>query len=160
MKKRIAILAAVLAIGAFTVLNADPGFGRGGHRGGLAGMAFFHHLDRVAEELDLSEQQVEQIKAVFAELHEQNAQYRDQMHGGFKSAAETLLANPNDLAAAQAQLDAQLANEKTLRSNMLAATAKALNVLTAEQRAKLQTMIQERAERRGRRRRYNRRRNP
>lgn len=140
MKKRIALIAAVLAIGAFTVLKADPRPPRG--------MALFGHLERVAEELELSEQQVDQIKAIFADLREQNEPYRD----GFKPAAEMLLANPNDLAAAQAQLDVQLANEKALRSNMLAATAKALNVLTADQRAKLQTMVQERAERRERRR--------
>ncbi|HUP59958.1 MAG TPA: Spy/CpxP family protein refolding chaperone [Thermoanaerobaculia bacterium] len=156
MKKRIAIIAVILAAGVFAAVpfvNAEPGPGRGGHRGGFAGMAFFHHLDKVADELDLSDQQIDQIKAIFADLREQNAQYRDQMHGGMKAAAGTLLSNPNDLAGAQAQLDAQFAAEKAMKSNMLAATSKALNILTADQRAKLQQMVQERSERRAKRRR-------
>jgi Spy/CpxP family protein refolding chaperone len=156
MKKRLILIAAVALIaGAFALvplIHADPGRARMGHHG-FGGMGFFGHLEQVADELELSEQQVEQIKAIFGELHEQNDQYRDQMHGGFLSAAETLLANPNDLAGAQARLDAQLANEKTLRSNMLVAVSKALNVLTADQRAKLQQMVQQRAEKRERRRR-------
>ena len=155
----ILILAAVALITAPIVLA-----GPGGHRGGMRGHAGMHgghgfgggfgplgHLKRVKEELDLSDAQVDQIKAIFKELHEQNAASRESLHDGFKDAAEALIANPNDLAGAQALLDRQFAAEKALRSNMLVATSKALNVLTADQRTKLAEHIAERAERRGRR---------
>lgn len=161
MKKRTAvitilILAAVAAI-ATPLVFAGPG----GHRGmrghgmhgarGFGGFGPLGHLSRVKEELDLSDAQVEQIKAIFKEMHEQNAASRESLHGGFKDAAEALIANPNDLAGAQALLDRQFAAEKALKSSMLVATSKALNILTAEQRTKLSALIAERHERRGRR---------
>lgn len=155
----ILILAAVALITAPIVL-AGPG---GGHRGGMRGHGMhgahgfgggfgpLGHLKRVKEELDLSDAQVDQIKAIFKDLHEQNAASRESLHDGFRDATAALLANPNDLAGAQALLDRQLAAEKALRSNMLVATSKALNVLTADQRTKLSEHMAERAERRGRR---------
>ena len=154
MKKRIAIAGSILVVAALAAVPfvyAQPRHhGAGPHEGGFG---FFggRHLEHIADELDLSEQQVDQIKAIFAELHEQNAQYRDSMHGGFKAVAETLLKNPNDLAAAQALIDQQAANEKAMKTNMLNATSKALNVLTADQRAELAQKLQERSERRERR---------
>lgn len=156
MKKRIITLAAIVAIAtlaAATYVHAGPGIHRraGGH--GFHGMGILAHLDHVKQELDLSDQQVDQIKAIVAETHEQNAQYREQMHGGLHQVLATLVANPNDLSGAQAVLDQQLANEKALKQSLLTATSKALNVLTAEQRGKLAQMMTERAERRERRRR-------
>jgi Spy/CpxP family protein refolding chaperone len=112
----------------------------------------FAHLQHVREELDLTDEQVEQIKSIFAELHEQNAQYRDDLHGGLKGVAETLIANPNDIAGAQAQLDKQAAAEAALKANVLQATSKALNVLTPDQRAKLASLVEKHAERLERRR--------
>jgi Spy/CpxP family protein refolding chaperone len=158
MKKKIILTSAVLAIAALAIVpivHAGPGRGMrgergegfgGGHRG--FGIAAFGHLGMLKEKLDLSDQQVDQLKAIFAEVHEQNAQYRDQLHGGLKGVAETLLANPNDIAGAQAILDRQADAEKALKSNILEATSKALNVLNADQRAKLATIIEERAGRR------------
>jgi Spy/CpxP family protein refolding chaperone len=151
MKKRIAIIAGilvVLAIAAVPFVYAQPHRGMGEHGGG--GMGFFgggRHLQHLAEELNLSEQQVDQIKAIFAELHDQNAQYRENMHGGMKAIMETLLQDPNNVAAAQAQIDHQAANERAMKTNMLNATSKALNVLTQEQRSKLSQLIEERASR-------------
>ncbi|HEX2123874.1 MAG TPA: Spy/CpxP family protein refolding chaperone [Thermoanaerobaculia bacterium] len=156
MKKRITILAAVLAVAtlaAATFVYAGPGGHRrpGGH--GFHALGVLGHLDRIQEELDLSDQQTDQIKAIIAEAHEQNAQYREQLHGGLHQVAKTLLANPNDLTGAQAVLDQQLAAERALKSNLLNATSRALNVLTAEQRGKLTQILAEHAERRERRRR-------
>jgi protein CpxP len=160
MKKRsIAIIIAIAALAVAPLVMAAPGRmgrhgfggpGPGGH-GFAAGFGFLGHLRHAQEELDLSDQQVDQLKAIFTELHEQNAAYRDQMHDGLKAIADTLIANPNDVAAAQALLDAQFATERTMKTNMLNATSKALNVLTSEQRAKLSTLIEEHAQRRGRR---------
>ena len=64
-----------------------------------------------------------------------------------KSVMETLLADPNNVAAAQALLDKQEATEHTLKVNALNAAAKALNVLTPEQRTKLADHVREHADR-------------
>jgi Spy/CpxP family protein refolding chaperone len=160
MKSRKAIIAIVLAVG---VLAAVPfayggpgGRGHGGPRmhGGAgfgAGM-FFGHLGHLKDELELSDAQVDQLKAIFEEVREQNAQYREQLRGGVHGAAEALLSNPNDLAGAQAILDQQTAAEKAMKQNMLIAASKALNVLTAGQRSELSQIVKERSERRGQRR--------
>jgi Spy/CpxP family protein refolding chaperone len=55
---------------------------------------------------------------------------------------QTLLKNPNDLAAAQALLDQQTESEKVMKLNVLNAASKALNVLNADQRAKLSDLIE------------------
>lgn len=149
MKKRFAIITLIAVLAAVPIVYA----GHGGMRGhGGAGFGLFgRHLAHLADDLDLSEQQRDQIKAIYAELHQQNSQYRDDMHGGFKTIAETLLKNPNDLSAAQALLDQQTAAERAMKANMLAATSKALNVLTAEQRAELSERLAKHGERRMRR---------
>ena len=56
---------------------------------------------------------------------------------------QTLVKNPNDLAAAQALIDQQTEAERAMKSNMLNAASKALNVLTTDQRAKLSDLIQQ-----------------
>ncbi len=159
MKKRLILITALVAIAALAIVPfvyAGPGrhMRGGGHGfGGHAmGFGFMGHVDRIKDELDLSDAQAEQLKAIFAEAREQNAGLREQMHGGFKSVAEKLLANPNDIAGAQALIDQQHATERALKTNMLNAASKALNVLTPEQRTKLGTLIEEHGERWGHRR--------
>ena len=165
MKTRNTIIAIVLAVAvlaAVPFVYAGPG-GRGmrGHGGpgmhgafgaGFGAGMFFGHLGHLKEELELSDAQVEQIRAIFAETQAQNAQYRDQLQGGMHDAAELLLANPNNVAGAQAILDQRAAAHKAMQTNMLAAASKALNVLTPEQRAELTQIIQKRHERRAERR--------
>lgn len=155
MKKRIAIaitlVAAVGALAAAPLVMAGPHGGFGGDMG-FHGLGFFRHLGHLESELDLSEPQVDQLKAILAEVREQNAPYREQLHGGYKGVVEALVANPNDVAGAQALIDQQTAAERAVKANFLNAASKALAVLNAEQRAKLSTMIEEHAaERRGRR---------
>lgn len=163
MKNRKAIIAIVLAVGVLAAVPfayGGPGVRRG-HPGGPAMHGFgdgfgagmlFGHLRHVKEELELSDAQVQQIQAIFATVREENEQYREQLHGGMHSALTTLLANPNDLAAAQAALDRQTAAERALKQNLLTATSKALNVLTPAQRTELGEMIAKHAERRAERR--------
>lgn len=162
MKRRIPLIAVLFAATALAVTPlvmagpggrgaGAPGFGPGGGPG-MHGAGILGHLLHAKEELELTDQQVEQIHAIFTALQEQNAPYREQMHDGMKGAVTTLLANPNDIAGAQALLDQQAATERTMKTNMLNATSKALLVLTAEQRAELGTMIQNFAEHHGRRR--------
>lgn len=154
MKKKLILTSAIVAIAALAIVpivHAGPGHHmRGeGFAGGPHGfgMGPFGHLGMMQQKLDLSDQQVDQLKAIFAEAHEQNAQYRDQLHGGLQGVAKTLLANPNDLAGAQALLDQQSDAERAMKANILQATSKALNVLTADQRAKLATILEEHANR-------------
>jgi Spy/CpxP family protein refolding chaperone len=145
VKKRLILITIILAaVAAVPFVYAGPG-GHGFHgmHGGMGsmgeghGMAFLGHLDKIKGELDLSDAQVDQLKEIVKATHEQNQQYREQMHGTMKAVATTLLTNPNDVAGAQAVLDRQDASEKALKANLIVAASKALNVLTPEQRTKL-----------------------
>jgi Spy/CpxP family protein refolding chaperone len=159
MKKRIVIaLTLVLAVGALAAAPLVLADGRGGRfGGGMGGHGFgsgFGPLARimhVKEELGLSDQQVGQIKAIFAETRAQTAPYREQLHGGYKGVAQTLLANPNDVAAAQALIDQQTNAERAMKTTILNGASKALAVLTPEQREKLGTMVAEHVARHGHR---------
>jgi Spy/CpxP family protein refolding chaperone len=154
MKKRISLAALVLAVAAIAAaphLMAGPG-GHGAHGmmpGGHHGPGFFGHLRHLKGELDLTDAQTDQIKAIFKDVHQQNEQYVEQLHGGLKGAATVLLANPNDLAGAQAVLDQQAAAERIVKTNLLTATSKAVSVLTPEQRTKLAGLMAKHAERHG-----------
>lgn len=156
MKKQITLIAVLVTVAALAtapIAHARPGQGRPGFSRGPGPLGIFGHLRHLKEALDLSDQQAGQIKAIFTELREQNAPYREQMRGSFKGVADVLLANPDDVAAAQAILDQQAATERIVKMNLLNATAKAMGVLTADQRTKLKTLMDERQERRARRRR-------
>jgi Spy/CpxP family protein refolding chaperone len=142
MKKR-NILGAGLAIlilaAAVPFVYAQP---MGHHGRGEFG--FFGRLDKARTKLGLTDEQVTQIKAIAEDLKTKNAPYRDQVRGGFQSIATTLLNNPNDIAAAQTLLDQQSQAERTMKSNMLTAVSKALNVLTPDQRTKVAQFLAER----------------
>ena len=149
MRKTLIISSIVVAL-AGAALYAGPGrarMGMGGHHG--FGGGFFGHLHQIAGELDLTDAQKTQIHGIFMEARDQNKQYLEQLHGGFHSAAKVLIADPNDVAGAQALLDQQDATERTMKSNMLRAASKALGVLTPEQRTKLAQIVAERENRRG-----------
>ncbi len=141
MKKRALIIAAATV--AVLTLAAVPLVYAGVHRmhGMGAGMGPLAHLAKAQKELGLSDQQVEAIKAIVAETHQQNAALRDQLHGGLNGVIDTLIKNPNDIAGAQAIIDQQAQAEQTMKTNILNAASKALNVLTPEQRDKLGTLI-------------------
>ena len=162
MKRRVLILSVVVAaLGTLAVapmVFGGPGgrFGRhgmgpefGGH--GFAEGFILGRLAHVRDALDLSDAQVEQIRTIAADLREQNQPYREAMRDGIHDAAGVLLANPNDVAGAQAKLDAQAAAEKALKANTLTAVSKALNVLTPEQRVKLGELMEQHAARRQKR---------
>ncbi|HEX8407311.1 MAG TPA: Spy/CpxP family protein refolding chaperone [Thermoanaerobaculia bacterium] len=142
MKKRIALIAVLIALTAPLVM-ARP------HRApGLLG-----HLQKMKAELGITDAQSAQLKAIMVELRTQNEQYREQLQGGRKDIATILLANPSNVSAAQALLDKQANAERAMKANRLNATAKALAVLNAEQRAELSEKLAEFAERRAERRR-------
>ncbi|MDQ3283267.1 MAG: periplasmic heavy metal sensor [Acidobacteriota bacterium] len=154
-KKRLTLVVLIAALAAVPlfVYAAGPAMqrmhghgGPGGHGApGFAGLGFMAHLRQVSEELDLSAAQKEQIHGILRQAHEQNAQYREQLHGGFQSVAQALIANPNDIAGAQALMARNEAAESAMKANMLTAASKALNVLTPEQRTKLSGIVAEHA---------------
>ncbi len=146
----------ILAVVATLVLAAVPFvYAQGFHRhqmnadsmSGMGGMMFFGRLHRVQAALDLSDAQVDQLKAIAQQVHEQNAPYRQQLRNARLQIAQMLLANPNDTAAAQALIDQQTTAERAVKMNVLAGVSKALNVLTADQRAKASQFIADRAAR-------------
>lgn len=146
MKTRNLVLITLVALTLLTTpfLFAGP-HGRLHREGALGHLAMLGHA---REELNLTDQQVDEIKSIFRQVREQNAAYRDQRRGGLKDITAALLDNPNNIAAAEAVLDRQTQAERVMKLNLLNATSKALNVLTADQRAKLGSMIAERQSRR------------
>lgn len=111
--------------------------GHGGPHGEHGPMMMLGHLDRAKQVLGLSDQQVTDIKAVFENLKQQNEPLHASLKGGMGMVAQSLLSNPNDIAAAQSILDRQSEAERTMKSNALVAASKAINVLTPDQRTKL-----------------------
>lgn len=139
MTKRTLIALAVvatLAVATVPLVNAQ---GRRHHGG--EGLMALGRLEVAREALGLTDQQVTQLKTIASELRAQNAPYREQLRGGIAAVAQTLVANPSDLAAAQALLDKQTDAERTMKLNALTAASKALNLLTPDQRAKVGTFI-------------------
>jgi Spy/CpxP family protein refolding chaperone len=142
MKKRTLIFSAA----AIVILLAAVPFAMAqhmrGHGHGRGGMMF--GLARAKSALGLSDQQANDIKQIFADLRTQNEPYRTSLRGGRQAIAQVLLANPNDVAGAQALLDKQLDAERQMKVNALHAASKALNVLTPDQRSKASAFLQQR----------------
>jgi Spy/CpxP family protein refolding chaperone len=136
-------LVAVLVVAAVPIVYALPGMHRshGGFGHGLK------HLVDAKQELGLSDGQVAEIKGILKDMHQQNATYRAQYHSGLEAIVNTLVEDPSNVAAAQAQLDAQAQTERALKSSLLNAASKALNVLSPDQRRKLATMVAEHRDR-------------
>lgn len=153
MKRTVIALTTVLALGAVAlVTDAHPRQGaRGaqGTRGEGAGAGIIGRLPALQAELGLTDQQVAQIRASFAELREKNAQYRDSLRAQRGDIADTLLANPQNLEQAMELQQKRAAMREAMQENRMAATARALSVLTPEQRTKLSTRLSERGNRRG-----------
>jgi Spy/CpxP family protein refolding chaperone len=150
MKRRTLTLSAaaiviVLAVVPFALAQRLRG---NSHRHGcMAGgnsMMMFGHMQRAKAALGLSDQQAADIKRIFTDLRTQNAPYRASLRGGMQSVAQALLANPNDVSTAQALLDKQNEAERQMKTNALNAAAKALNVLSPDQRTKAATFLQQR----------------
>ena len=141
MKKRTLIFSTVAIV---IVLAAVP-FAMAQHmRGHRGNGGMFFGLSRAKAALGLSDQQSADIKQIFTDLRTQNEPYRTSLRGGRQAIAQVLLANPNDVAGAQALLDKQLDAERQMKHNALIAASKALNVLTPDQRTKASAFLQQR----------------
>ena len=143
-KHTLAITAAFVVAALIAVPIAFAQHDKGLHESGFGGRMFFGHLKHAKQALGLTDQQTSDIKAIFQDLRQQNQQYRQSQRATMQQVAQMLINNPNDVAAAQALIDQQAANERAVKTNALNAVAKALNVLTPDQRTKLASMVQER----------------
>lgn len=148
MKKRVLIFSAVAIVTValavpFAVAQHMRGAGYG-HMHGDSGLMMLGRLERARTALGLSDQQVADITKIVTDLKTENEPYRTSLKGGRQAIVQTLLANPNDLATAQALLDKQSAAEQQIKVNTLNAASKALNVLTPDQRGKAATFLQQR----------------
>ncbi|MBI2213483.1 MAG: periplasmic heavy metal sensor [Acidobacteria bacterium] len=103
-------------------------------------------LRQLRTELDLTDAQLAELRAIRKETREANAAYRASLRDNFAEAGLALLANPDDIAKAEAILDRNEAAKKELRANVLDGVADAIKVLTPEQREKLTTVIDARKE--------------
>lgn len=144
MKRSIGIILSVLTVAALAAVPVEARPHRA--RGALALLA------HAKAELGLSEAQTNDIRAIMRALREQNAQYRDQLRAGRADVIDTLIADPRNIGAAQSLMDRREGAERAIKANALNATARALSVLTREQRTKLASMLERRRERRAERR--------
>lgn len=153
MKKTIVAIVAIVLIGtAVPYLYANRMEHRGMHGAGgdFPGMMMLGHLQKLKTELGITDDQAQKIKDIALAVREKNAPFRDQMHQNMQEAAKVLLADPNNVAGAQAILDRQLDSERQMKSNMLSGVAKALAVLTPDQRTKLGEILEQHAANHGR----------
>ena len=141
MKKTLTAVA-VFALSA-SLAFAGPGEWKGGHRGhGKAGFS-----QKMAEKLNLTDAQKQQIKDIEKNFREQNKAFFESartLHQQFRAARQA-----NDQATLDSlkpQMEAQRAQMKQLRD---AQFAQIRNVLTAEQRAQLDAWKAQREARRG-----------
>lgn len=146
-KKAIPVSLALVAIAIVAVPFAVAARGeRLGHGFGRHA-AIFGILQHVKGELDITKAQETQLRAIAREVREENRAYREAMRKEMKDVAALLIANPNDIAGAEALLEAQEATRDELRANALQAISRGLNVLTPEQRTELGELLQRHASR-------------
>jgi len=143
MKKRTLIFTSAAVVILLLAVPFAMAQHRRGHGHGHGAMMMFG-LQRAKTALGLSDQQVADIKQIFTDLRTQNEPYRASLRGGRQAIAQLLLANPNDIAGAQALIDKQTEAERQMKTNALNAFSKALNVLTPDQRTKAASFLQQR----------------
>lgn len=145
MKKRnwiIAVVIMLVGLASIPLVAAGRRMHEGMHGDAVEGFVGMRHLRYLKNELDLSDQQVDQLKSIAAEVREENAQYRQQMHSSFKEVAGVLINDPSATANAEQILDRNDANREQMRRNILDGVSRALKVLTPEQRAELKTLLE------------------
>ena len=101
-------------------------------------------LRQLREELNLSDTQLAELRKIGKETREANADYRASLRENFTEAGLALLANPDDIAGAEAILDRNEAAKKELRTNVLEGVSGAIKVLTPEQREQLKEKLEQR----------------
>jgi Spy/CpxP family protein refolding chaperone len=108
----------------------------------LSPLMALEKLRQLRDELELTDPQVIELRKIRKATREANAAYRASLRENFAHAGLTLLANPDDIAGAEAILDRNEAAKKELRANVLAGVADAIKVLTPEQRELLKARLE------------------
>jgi P pilus assembly/Cpx signaling pathway, periplasmic inhibitor/zinc-resistance associated protein len=115
--------------------------------GGFGPFAKVHWLK---QQLGLTDDQASQIRDIASGVRDQNREYRKTMRANMADAGKILIANPTDLAAAQAVLAHNADAEAAMKTNILKGVSQALQVLTPEQRVKLGTVLEQRKQEKSR----------
>ncbi|MEE4378135.1 MAG: Spy/CpxP family protein refolding chaperone [Candidatus Competibacteraceae bacterium] len=142
-KPAIAVVLIVSSLGLAATVSAKPGGDRDCGRGGQQGF----NVERIADKLDLNDEQRVQIAAVVDKSSQQMASLRDQMKANREQLRELSQQSPFDETAVRNVADTQ----GDLKANMI--------VLRAQQRAEINAILtdEQRAqweEKRGKRGRY------
>lgn len=150
MKKKIAVLSVPIVLASLAFAPLVSGHPTRGLRRGIhseqkaAGGGVFRHLGRLRETLELTGEQLGNIRVIATELRAQNAPLRETLRKHRGAAAQVLLSNPDNVAEAKAALDEQAAVRERIRENGLRATARALAVLSPQQRETLRGLLESR----------------
>jgi protein CpxP len=100
-------------------------------------------MARFARELDLTAEQKEALHRLHEATQDKNAEARAALHDGFMDAAKILIADPQNVTAARAEIANRQAAIDALKESTLAAVSQGLAILTPEQRAKLAEHLEE-----------------
>jgi Spy/CpxP family protein refolding chaperone len=138
MKKTLAAFALVIATGSLAFAGDVPAGGRGGHRGHYRGA-------RLAEKLNLTSEQKEQMKALRQRYREANQQLISDLHAKRREFAGLKKAGDPRAEEMKAQLKAMREQVQAARE---ATHQQVLGLLTAEQRQQLDQLRAERKQRR------------
>lgn len=143
-------LAAFLVVATLAVASAPVVYARhrAADRGMLAfdGMGPFARMRWLKSELNLTDDQVNAIRAIARETHDQNRVNRKAIRANMIEVAGSLLDDPDDLGAATALLARQRDEVEAAKQNVLEGVAKAVTVLTPEQRQQLADILESRSE--------------
>lgn len=143
MKKGLLITGIVVLVAALAVPVAFAQHQRHGGHDGFGGFGPFARMHKLAGQLDLTDAQKSQIHDIAMDVREQSRESRKAMHANMIEAGKVLIANPDDLAAAQAILAKNAEPEATMKANILKGVSQALQILTPDQRTKLATLLEE-----------------
>lgn len=113
------------------------------HSEGFGGLGPFAKIHRLKAQLDLTDAQAAEIRDIAFGVRDENREYRKSMRATMVAAGKVLIANPDDLAAAQAVLAQNADSEAAMKANALKGVSESLKVLTPEQRAKLATILEQ-----------------
>ena len=94
-------------------------------------------LRTVAESINLTDEQVIELRYIAKDVRQENANSRAVMRKNFLDAAQLLLDNPGDIEGARGILKGNEAVVDERRSNVLEGISESLTVLTPEQRSQL-----------------------
>ena len=115
--------------------------------GHFGGHGRFGPMARFAKDLDLTAEQKEALHRLHEATQDKNAEARAALHAGFMDAAKILIADPQNVTAARAEIANRQAAIDALKESTLSAVSQGLAILTPEQRAKLAAHLDEHQQR-------------